>query len=259
MLDKTALVTGSTGGLGLAIAERLVREGCQVMLHGLEPADAVAETLAQLNGIGSGAAAYHGADIADATGVTALVAAAEAAFGGVDILVNNAVVRHFAPVESYDVDRWDEALAVNLSAPFHAIRAVLPGMRARGYGRIINLGSVYSLFASPSRIDYVTTKTGLMGMTRVVALEVAGTEISCNLICPGALPTPTMSARIEALAKAEGLSIEEATKRFLSAKQPGGRFIAPEAVCGLIAFLAMPEARDINGAALPVDAGWSIC
>lgn len=258
MLDRTALVTGSTGGLGLAIAERLLKEGCRVMLHGLEAPGQMDAELRRLDALAPGRAVYQAEDISHADGVANLLRATEAAFGGVDILVNNAVVRHFAPVEEYDVARWDEALAVNLSAPFHAIRAVLPGMRARGYGRIINLGSVYSLFASPNRIDYVTTKTGLMGLTRVVALEVAGTDLSCNLICPGALPTPTMSARIAAMAATESLSLEEATRRFLATKQPGGRFISPDAVSGLIVFLATPEARDINGATLPVDAGWSI-
>ncbi|WP_238120742.1 MULTISPECIES: SDR family NAD(P)-dependent oxidoreductase [unclassified Xanthobacter] len=259
MRDKTALVTGSTGGLGLAIGTRLVEAGCRVMLHGLEPAAAMAEPLARLNAAGPGTAAYHAGDIADAAGVADLIAATTARFGAIDVLVNNAVVRHFATVEDYDPARWEEALAVNLSAPFHAIRAVLPAMRERGYGRIINLGSVYSLFASASRIDYVTTKTGLLGLTRVVALEVAGTDISCNLVCPGALPTPTMSARIETLAAQESITLAEATRRFLATKQPGGRFIDPAAVSGLILFLLTPEARDINGAALPVDAGWSAC
>lgn len=257
MRGRRALVTGSTGGLGFAIAARLVSEGCDVMLNGLEPDEAMVGPLARLRVDGGGRALYHRADLRDPAAIAAMMEAARIAFGGVDILVNNAVVRHFAPVEGFDPERWNDALAINLSAPFHAIGLALPGMRERGFGRIVNVGSVYSLFGSANRVDYATTKTGLLGMTRVVALEVAGTDINCNLVCPGALPTPTMSSRIDALAAKEGLSVEEATRRFLATKQPGGRFIAPEAVTGLIVFLCSPEARDINGAALPVDAGWS--
>lgn len=253
---KCALVTGSTSGLGRAIAERLAADGCNIVVSGVADPPTVTEALTALDKHGV-KAFYHGANLADPAQIADMMQAAIAAFGSVDVLVNNAVVRHFAPVEDMPTESWDESLAVNLSAVFHTIRLVLPGMRQRGWGRIVNIASIYSFFATTNRIDYVTTKTALLGLTRAVALETAGTDITCNAVCPGTLPTPAIQSRIEAIARKEKLSVEQATRDYLADRQPGGRFIAMESVAALVAFLCGPTSRDITGAALPVDSGWT--
>jgi 3-hydroxybutyrate dehydrogenase len=168
------------------------------------------------------------------------------------------VVRHFAPVENFPTERWEEALAVNLSAAFHAIRLTLPGMRARGFGRIINLASPYSFIGTVNRIDYVTTKTAILGLTRAVALEAAGTDITCNAVAPGTVQTPAIESKIKSIAERQGVSVEAATRDYLAERQPGGRFIALEGVAALIVFLCGPKARDISGAAIPLDCGWTV-
>jgi 3-hydroxybutyrate dehydrogenase len=178
--------------------------------------------------------------------------------GGVDILVNNAVVRHFAPIEDFPVDRWNEALSVNLSAAFHTIRFALPGMRKRGWGRIVNLASVYSFVGAVNRIDYVTTKTAILGLTRAVALETAGADITCNAIAPGVLPTQAILGRLDTMAAERGISKERATRDYLLDRQPGGRFIPMENVAAMVALLCGPDSQGITGAALPVDGGWTI-
>jgi len=253
---KCALVTGATGGLGYAIAERLAAEGCNVIVNGIVPDAEMTEPLARL-ARHSVATRYLRADLRDPNEISAMMSAAAAAFGAVDILVNNAVVRHFAAVEEFPVERWNEALAVNLSAAFHTIRLALPAMRSRGFGRIINMGSPYSFFAAANRIDYVTTKTAILGLTRTVALETAGTDITCNAVCPGTLPTPAIEGRIAKMAIERAISVDEATRLYLADRQPGGRFIPLETVAALVAFLCGPASREISGAALPVDSAWT--
>ena len=178
--------------------------------------------------------------------------------GAIDILVNNAVVRHFSPIEHFPPERWDEALAVNLSAPFHLIRLALPAMKQRHWGRIINMASIYATRAVADRIDYVTTKTAILGMTRAVAIETTRDGITCNALCPGTLPTSAIQAKIEAVAAREGRTLDEATHDYLATRQPTGQFIAVEAVGAMAAFLCSPAAQDITGATLPIDGGWSI-
>ncbi len=254
---KNALVTGSTNGLGYAVVEGLARVGCNVMVHGLEPAGAVEAQLAKLKHDHGVEVGYHQADLSSQAGVEGVIAASRKRLGTLDILVNNAVTRHFARVEDYPTEKWDQALAVNLSAAFHAIRLSLPDMRARKWGRIINMASVYSSFAVANRVDYVTTKTALIGMTRVVALENVDLDITCNAVCPGAIHTPYSEAKIVDLMKAEGLSRDAAERKFLEVRQPTGRFIAAEGVADLIVFLCGPSARDITGSTMPIDAGWT--
>ena len=254
---RTALVTGSTAGLGRAIAARLAGEGCNIVLSGFGAADEIEAQRRALEADHGVAALHHGADLARRADIEDLMATATDAFGAVDILVNNAVVRHFAPIDAFPVERWDEALAVNLSAAFHTIRLAVPGMRARNWGRIVNIASVYAFFAVKDRVDYVTTKTALIGLTRAVAMDVVGHDITCNAICPGAMHTPAIATRIAGIAEAEGVTREQATADFLATRQPSGRFIAPEGVAALVCFLCSPEARDITAAALPVDAGWT--
>jgi 3-hydroxybutyrate dehydrogenase len=254
---RSALVTGSTAGLGRAIAERLAGEGCNIVLNGFGEAGEIEAQRRALEADHGVAALHHGADLARPDAIAEMMAAATEAFGGIDILVNNAVVRHFAPVDAFPVERWDAALAVNLSAAFHTIRLAVPGMRARNWGRIVNIASVFGFFAVKDRVDYVTTKTGLIGLTRAVALDVVGDGITCNAICPGAMHTPAIESRLRAIAEAEGVTREQAIAGFLSTRQPSRRFIAPEGVAALVCFLCSPEARDITAAALPVDSGWT--
>ena len=171
--------------------------------------------------------------------------------------MNNAVVRYFGAVETFAPEHWDEALAVNLSAPFHAIRLALPGMRDSNWGRIINMASIYSHFATVNRIDYITTKTALLGLTRAVALEVATTGITCNAICPGTVLTPAIDWRLRQEMQRDGTSFDEAEAAFLAVRQPSRKFVKDENVAGLIAFLCGPHSQDINGAALPIDGAWT--
>jgi 3-hydroxybutyrate dehydrogenase len=252
---KWALVTGATAGLGLAVAESLAGAGANIVLHDLnEPAQARDRLRAQF-GVDAVSVA---ADLSQRTAIEAVMAELQVRVGAIDILVNNAVVRHFSPVENFPPERWDEALAVNLSAPFHLIRLALPAMKQRRWGRIINMASIYSTRAVADRIDYVTTKTAIVGLTRAVAIETTKSGITCNALCPGTLPTPAIQGRIASIAASESRSIEEVTDDFLATRQPTGRFIATEGVGAMAVFLCSPAAQDITGAALPIDGGWSI-
>ena len=254
---KTALITGSTQGLGLAMAGRLASLGCNIVMNGLGEAAEIESRRRSIETTHGVRVLHHGADLAQPGQIEAMVKAAEQAFPSIDILINNAVVRYFAPLEKFKPADWDRALAVNLSAAFHAARLLLPGMRRRDFGRIINMSSIYGLRGVVDRVDYVTTKTALIGFTRAVALEVAAQNITCNAICPGSAPTHSIERRfVEFMAK-EGLPREEAERAFMSSRQPTGRFVGLEGVAGLAAFLCGPEARDINGAAISIDGTWS--
>jgi 3-hydroxybutyrate dehydrogenase len=256
MKGKTALVTGSAAGLGHAIAEALARAGCNIVMHGIEPAQSVQPRQALLEQAHGVSVAYLQADLAEDRAAEQLVHEVQSRHGGIDILVNNAVTRHFSPVAEFPVEAWDRALAVNLSAAFHTIRLCLPGMRARGWGRIFNMTSVYGMRAVPNRIDYVTTKTALIGLTRAIALETVNQGVTCNAICPGAVLTPTSEMRIDALMDASGLARDEATRQFLAGKGPIQRFVDPAHIAELIVFLCGRAGRDITGALLPVEGGW---
>jgi 3-hydroxybutyrate dehydrogenase len=252
---KWALVTGATAGLGEAVAESLAGAGANVVVHDLiEPRD-TKDRLSARHGVD---AISVSADLTQRASIETMMNGLLGRLGAIDILVNNAVVRHFAPVEQFPPERWDAALAVNLSAPFHLIRLALPAMKQRGWGRIINMASIYSSRAIADRIDYVTTKTGLVGLTRAVALETAATGITCNALCPGTLPTPAIQAKIATNAAREGRSVEQATSDYLAARQPSRRFVATEGVGAMAVFLSSEAARDITGTMLPIDGGWSI-
>jgi len=254
---KSALITGSTQGLGYAMAERLAVEGCNVVLNGFGEAGEIESRRRKLEIDHGVRALHHGADIADPAQVADLVATAHKTFGAVDVLINNAVVRYFSPIEKFKPQDWDRALAVNLSAAFHTTRLVLPSMRDRDFGRIVNVASVYGLFATVNRVDYVTTKTALIGFTRAVALETARTNITCNAICPGTIPTPNIEGRLAAEMAQSGQSRAEAEQAFLATRQPSGKFVAPERVAALVALLCGPAGADITGSAIPIDGGWS--
>jgi 3-hydroxybutyrate dehydrogenase len=253
---KTALVTGSLAGIGHAMASGLAAAGCRIVLHGLDEersAQPVCAELAQRYGV---EVSYVRADLTDVRAIESMLTEIASRFGGVDVLVNNAVTRHFSPIESFPAEAWDQALAVNVSAAFHAIRLSLPGMRERGWGRIFNMTSVYGDRGVANRIDYVTTKTALIGMTRVVALETLNQGITCNAICPGSVLTPNIDQRVQALMHDQDLDREAATRIFLAGKQPTGRFVESSHVADLLVFLCGPAGRDITGTMLPVEGGW---
>jgi 3-hydroxybutyrate dehydrogenase len=256
LTGKCALITGSVRGLGRAAAKRLAEAGCHIVLNGLEPPDDTTSIVDDLQSHGI-RALYCQADLRRPEDIEKMMAAAADAFGSIDILINNAVVRHVGSIEHFGVEEWNEALAVNLSAAFHTIRLAVPRMKQNRWGRIINVSSIYGLRGAPNRVGYVTSKTALIGLTRAVALETVSHGITCNAVCPGTSETPVHEEALEAVMAAEGVSRAEAERRFFAGKQPTGRFIAADHVASLIAFLCGPEGSDITGSVLPIDGGWS--
>jgi len=255
MKDKWALVTGATAGLGFAIAEGVAGAGANVVLHDLVAPKQAADDLRARFGVEVIAA---GADLSQREAIEAMMADLLDRCGAIDILVNNAVVRHFSAIEQFPPERWEQALAVNLSAPFHLIRLALPAMKQRGFGRIINLGSIYSSRAVEDRIDYVTTKTAILGMTRAVAIETARSGVTCNTLCPGTLPTPAILNKIAGIAANNGRPVEDVTRDYLGERQPTQRFVEMDAIAAMVVFLCGSAANDITGASLPIDGGWSV-
>jgi 3-hydroxybutyrate dehydrogenase len=252
---KTAIVTGSIQGLGYALADKLAENGCDIMLSGLAD-EAVIE--AQRSGLEKKhrvRVSYNSADLTKPEQIKALVDATAKAHGSVDVLVNNAVYRHRSPVEDFPDDEWSRALAVNVSAAFHLIKHSLPHMRRAKWGRIVNIGSIRSYLAVPNRIDYVTAKHALIGMTRAVAQELMKNDITCNAICPGSLRTPHSERGIRKIMETRNISEPEAEAEYLGAREPRGRFNALENVAGMLLFLCGPLSRDINGTAIPIDGG----
>jgi len=253
---KCALITGSSAGLGYAIADGLASSGCNVALHGLESEVAVAPRRQALQDRHGVQVSYFCSDLVREQGAVDLLQGARTALGVVDILVNNAVVRHFSPIDHFPVEEWERALAINISAAFHLVRLVLPDMRQRGWGRIVNMTSVYGERGTVNRVDYVTTKSALLGFTRAVAMETLGDGITCNAVSPGSVLTPGTEERVQEISDKSGVKRAEAERQFLEGKQPSGRFVRPEDVAAAVAFLCSAAARDITGAVLPVDGGW---
>ena len=256
LANKCALITGSVRGLGLAAAHRFAAAGCNLVLSGFNGSQDVAALQREIEDRHGVRTIYNGADLRRSADIEAMVSAAIDAFGTVDIVVNNAVMRHTAPVETFGTSEWDDGIAVNVSAAFHTIRLTVPGMKGRGWGRIINVSSIYGLRGAVNRVNYVTSKTALIGLTRAVALETVSHGITCNAVCPGTTETPVHEATVLA-SIAEGLSRLEAERRLLSGKQPTGKLIAADDVANLMVFLCGPESGSITGAVLPVDGGWS--
>jgi 3-hydroxybutyrate dehydrogenase len=254
---KRALITGSTRGLGLATARRLAADGSDVVIHGLEEGAALEAIRAGVERDHGVRAISSGVDLRDPAAIASLITAAVDALGGIDILVNNAVARHSAPVEEFTAEDWNTTLAVNLSSAFHTTRLLVPGMKQRGWGRIVNVSSIYGLRGATDRVGYVTTKTALLGLTRAVALETAKDGITCNAVCPGTSASPVHEEAIARMIASEGLSPVAAEMQLLVGKQPTGRLVSADGVAALIAFLCSDAAADITGAALPIDAGWS--
>lgn len=255
LTGKAALITGSLDGIGFAIAQALARQGCAVMLNGFGDEAMIRDRLQTLRALGVNAD-YHGADLSMPAQIEDMVATTERRFGRVDIAVNNAVTRTWGYIDELPVDRWDYAVAVNLTAPFHVIRLTMPGMKRSRWGRIINLASNYGIAGTTRRVDYVSTKHGLVGMTKVAALEGLPYNITANAICPGATLTPNARKLVAQRMAAKGLSEEDATTDYLSDRQPSRRFIAPEKVAALAAFLCSDDASEITGTPLAIDGGW---
>jgi 3-hydroxybutyrate dehydrogenase len=256
LTGRSALVTGSSGGLGAAMAQALASAGANIMLSGTKPQGDVETLRREMASSYRVRVDYFPADLLHLAGVEALIAAAKTQLGAVDILINNAVVRHFAPIETFPVARWDAALAVNVSAAFHATRLLLPNMRDRGYGRIFNMTSVYGSRGTPNRVDYVTTKAAVQGLTRAIAMETLDGDVTCHALCPGSMMTPASDRRVKDLMAQAGLSRTAAEARFLEGKQPSGRFVSTQSVTQVLLLLCGPAGRDMNGAILPVDGGW---
>jgi 3-hydroxybutyrate dehydrogenase len=255
--SKAAVVTGSTSGIGLAIARALAAEGANVMINGFgKPEDIEAERAGLEKDFGV-RCVYSGADMSKPAEVAGMIASAQEAFGSVDVLVNNAGVQHVAPVEDFPVEKWDLIIAVNLSSAFHAIRAVVPGMKARKWGRIINTASAHSLTGSPFKAAYVSAKHGLAGLTKTVALELATSGITCNCISPGYVWTPLVENQIPDTMKARNMTREQVIQEVLLDRQPTKGFVTPEDLGAMAVFLCGDHAAQMTGANISMDGGWT--
>ncbi len=257
LAGKGAIITGSTSGIGLGIAKAFAESGMNVMLNGFGDAKEIESTRAALEEDYGIAAAYSAADMSKPDEITAMVENARRAFGQVDVLVNNAGIQHVEAIETFPVAKWDAIIAIDLSSAFHGIRAVVPEMKARKWGRIINIASAHGLVASPFKAAYVAAKHGVLGLTKTVALEIAEHGITVNAICPGYVLTPLVQKQIPETAKARGISEEEVVKNVLLHAQPTRQFVTTEQIGALSLFLCTEAAASITGAALPVDGGWT--
>ncbi len=254
---KTALVTGSTSGIGLGIAKALAKEGANIVMNGFGDIEG---SKAEVRALGV-RVAYHGADMSRPEEIEALIRFAATEFGRVDILVNNAGIQHVARIENFPVERWDAIIAINLSSTFHATRLALPAMQAadhgKGWGRIINIASIHGLVGSAEKSAYVTAKHGVVGLTKVTALENATSGVTCNAICPGWVLTPLVQKQVDAKALAQGLSNEEATRQLLGEKEPSMQFTTPEELGALAVFFCSPAGNNVRGVAWNMDGGWT--
>ena len=254
---RTALITGSTSGIGHGIALLMAQAGAKVMLNGFGKPGEIAAARASVGvAMGGGDAPYSDADVSKPDEVRAMVADAQKTLGSLDILVNNAGIQYVSPIEDFPDAKWDAIIAINMSSNFHAIKAALPGMRARNWGRIINVASAHGLAGSPFKSAYVAAKHGVVGMTKVVALEVATTPITCNAICPGFVRTPLAEAQVGPLAAQHGVSEDAALRDHLLVKQPSRRWIEVDEVGRMALWLCGPGSGGVNGAALSIDGGW---
>ncbi|HKB55466.1 MAG TPA: 3-hydroxybutyrate dehydrogenase [Ramlibacter sp.] len=250
---KTALVTGSTSGIGLGLAKALARQGANIVLNGFGDVEG---PQAEIRSLGV-RTAYHGADMSKPADIEAMMNFAAEQFGRVDVLVNNAGIQHVAPLEEFPPEKWDAIIAINLSSAFHASRLALPAMKQANWGRIINVASVHGLVASTQKAAYVAAKHGLVGLTKVIALETALTGVTCNAICPGWVLTPLVQQQVDARAKASGVSVEEAKRQLLGEKEPSMQFTTPEELGELAVFFCSPAGNNVRGVAWNMDGGWA--
>jgi 3-hydroxybutyrate dehydrogenase len=254
---KVALVTGSTGGIGRAIARALARDGASIVIHGLGDPEKTERFRDSLEAEAGVRVVFIDANLEKAADAVRLVEAATESLGRIDILVNNAGTVYGGPIDTHPPDKWDAVLAVNLSAPFHTVRTVLPQMRARNWGRIVNISSAYGLVGGVDRSSYIASKFGLVGLTKAVAMETADTAITCNAICPGFVLAPHLKKRIQALAAEKSISLEAAEAEIVSGSQPAGKALTPEQIAEVAAFLCSDAACEIRGASWSVDGGWT--
>jgi 3-hydroxybutyrate dehydrogenase len=253
---KTALVTGSTSGIGLATARALAADGANIMLNGFGDKDAIETIRAGLEKEFGVKVKYSGADMSKPAEIADMVATTEKEFGSLDVLVNNAGIQFVANIEDFPIDKWDAIIAINLSSAFHAIRAAMPGMKKRQWGRIINIASAHGLVASAQKVAYVAAKHGIVGLTKVVGVEAANSGVTCNAICPGWVLTPLVQKQIDDRAKASGKPVRDAEIALLSEKQPMHQFTKPENIGALAVFLSSDAAASITGSAYSIDGGW---
>jgi len=253
---KSAVITGSTSGIGLGIARALAAQGADVMINGFGDAAAIESLRTELERAHRIKSLYSAADMTRPAEIAAMIEQAERGFGAVDILVNNAGIQFVAPVDEFPVDRWDAIIAINLSSAFHSTRAALPGMKRRGWGRIVNVASAHGLVASPYKSAYIAAKHGIVGFTKTVALETARQGITCNAICPGYVLTPLVEKQIDDQARTHGLPREEVIEKVMLERQPSRQFVRVEEVAALTVFLCGEGAASMTGTALPVDGGW---
>ncbi len=254
---KTALVTGSTSGIGLGIAKALAAQGANILMNGFGEVEGPRAMLRDAGAAHGIRVEHHGANLAIPAEVEAMHRYAVDVFSGIDILVNNAGIQHVARIEDFAPERWDAVLAVNLSSAFHTTRLVLPHMREKNWGRILNVASVHGLVASAEKSAYVASKHGLVGLTKVVALETAKTNVTCNAICPGWVRTPLVERQVEARAEQRGTTLDAARDSLVSEKQPSGAFVAPEELAQLALFLCSDAASQVRGVAWNMDGGWT--
>jgi 3-hydroxybutyrate dehydrogenase len=257
LAGKSAIVTGSTSGIGLGIAQALAQAGADIMLNGFGDAKEIERIRGELSAEHKVKVVYDGADMSKPDAIAAMVANAAKAFGKVDIVVNNAGIQFVAPIDEFPVAKWDAIIAINLSSAFHTTRAVLPGMKSRKWGRIINIASAHGLVASPFKSAYVAAKHGMVGLTKTTALEVAEMGITCNAICPGYVWTPLVESQLDDQAKAHKMTKEQVIHDVLLAQQPNKKFATVEEMGALAAFLCSDAAASMTGTALPVDGGWT--
>jgi 3-hydroxybutyrate dehydrogenase len=257
LAGKVALVTGSTSGIGLGIARSLAAAGASVVLNGFGPTDAIKQTQDAIADEFGVTVRYSAADMTKPDAIGGMIAMTLEELGRLDVLVNNAGIQHVAPIDQFPPGKWDAILAINLSSAFHTIQHALPAMRKNGFGRIVNMSSAHGLIASPFKAAYVAAKHGIIGLTKVVALETAEEGITCNAICPGYVYTPLVEAQVDGQAKAHGIPREQVIRNVLLAQQPNKRFATVEELGDLTVFLASKAAASITGIALPVDGGWT--
>lgn len=254
---KTAIVTGSTSGIGLGIAQALAAAGADILLNGFGEPDVIRHLTADLAKRHEVHTAYHGADVSRAQEVEAMIDHALTTFGRIDILVNNAGIQHVDPLDTFPLEKWDQVLATNLSSVFYTIRSALPIMRKQGWGRIVNIASAHGLVASPNKSAYIAAKHGMVGLTKVTALETAGSGITANALCPGWVLTPLVQKQIDAIAARKNIPTSQAELELLSEKQPSKQFVTTEQVGAYAVFLCSDAAAQITGAALSIDGGWT--
>jgi 3-hydroxybutyrate dehydrogenase len=254
---KVGVVTGSTSGIGLGVAHALASQGADILLNGFGDRAQIDRLVADFSARHKVKVGYSAADMSKPGDVAGMVAQATRELGRVDILVNNAGIQHTAPIEEFPVEKWDAVIAINLSAAFHAIRVVLPQMKSRNWGRIVNIASAHGLVASTQKVAYVAAKHGILGMTKVVALETATTGVTCNAICPGWVLTPLVQKQIDDLAVREKLAPQAARMKLLGEKQPSLEFATPEQIGAATLFLCSEGAAQVRGVALPIDGGWT--